>query len=110
MYQHTLTHTSIQWPRCCYMHKYSMKLHLRDYDDATGASIHRILKGHSYTITGTYDNTPSGDYDLIWCIDIVHCSNHTYTLLELAVSEYIVDSSSSTEMDGGVRYRITRKR
>ena len=82
-----------------------MKIYiLRDYPDSLGETIQMIL--HSdYTVTGYY-----GDTGLEWVIE--YRGSRDTTLLEIACSEYILDSTvlnTVYNMDDGVRWWMENK-
>lgn len=69
------------------VHKYSMRiLVLRDYPDNLSEVIHRNLYTE-YTITGYY-----GDSGLEWVLE--YRGSRDTVLLELALSEYILDAAT----------------
>ena len=59
---------------------------IRNYPDEIGAAIDRVLGKH-YTITGYH-----GDSGIEWVLEYI--ADRPNLLLELALSEYIVDSVS----------------
>ena len=68
-------------------------LYLREYPTRTGEIIARILKDLHYTLTGSMKP------ELIWELAVSNCDDHTQTLLECAVSEYVVQGSYSVTVD-----------
>jgi hypothetical protein len=67
-------------------------LYIREYPNDVGATIARILKDLHYTLTGSMQP------ELIWELAVSNCDAHTQTLLECAVSEYVVRGSYTVEL------------
>lgn len=68
-------------------------VYIREYPTQVGEIIARTLKNHHYTLTGTMRP------ELTWELAVSNCDDKTVTLLECAVSEYIVQGSYSVELD-----------
>jgi hypothetical protein len=80
-------------------------VYIREYPIHTGEVIARILKDLHYTLTGSMNP------ELTWELAVSDCDERTLTLLECAVSEYIVRGSYSVEIDAnytGDSYYISR--
>lgn len=68
-------------------------LYLREYPTHTGEIIARVLKDVHYTLTGSMRP------ELTWELAVSDCDPKTVTLLETAVSEYIVKGSYSVDIN-----------
>ena len=68
-------------------------VYIREYPTDVGEIIARILKDLHYTLTGSMAD------GLIWELAISDCDEHTQTLLECAVSEYVVRGCTTVEVD-----------
>ena len=79
-------------------------LYIREYPTEIGETIARILKDVHYTLTGSMQP------ELTWELAISNASEYTITLLECAVSEYVVQGSYTIEVDSNTHndYYITR--
>ena len=89
--------TTTQRPRCSdpiNTHMRMTLVYLKEYPTHTGELIARILKDLHYTLTGSM--TEQG---LVWELAVSDCDPYTVTLLETAISEYIVRGSYSVEID-----------
>ena len=63
------------------------RLTIRDYPEEVGNTIERILVG-DYTLTGYYI-----DNQLVWTL--LYTGNRDTRILELAISEYVIESSET---------------
>lgn len=82
-------------------------VYLREYPTHTGEIIARILKDRHYTLTGSMKP------ELTWELAVSNCDDYTITLLETAVSEFIIKGSYTLDISTVTKtesYTISRLR